>query len=316
MPVYQTSFNLPHQKGFYSGKVRDVYFLDNQILMSVTSDRISSFDHILPRPIPYKGQVLNQIAASFLRACANDVPNWLMETPDPNVSVGIHCEAIPLEMVIRGYLVGHAWRTYSSGERVLCGVRLPEGMIENQAFETPIITPATKAVEGHDEDISVEEILNRQIVSPSDWAILEKYTRKLYEIGTKMAAERGLILVDTKYEFGKTPDGRIVLIDEVHTPDSSRYFYAEGYAEKLEKGEPQRQLSKEFVREWLISEGFMGKEGQVMPQMPDEFVVQITNRYIELYEQLLGKKFEPSPLNEIEKRIESNCKNWIEKHYK
>lgn len=271
----------------------------------VASDRISAFDHILPRAIPYKGQVLNQIATHFLQATADIVPNWLDQIPDPNVAIGKACEPFKVEMVIRGYLVGHAWRTYQSGERTLCGVVLPEGMQENEAFPAPIITPATKAEEGHDEDISREDIIAQGIVSEADYIQLEQYTRALFQRGTEMAADRGLILVDTKYEFGKK-DGQIYLIDEIHTPDSSRYFYAEGYEDRLAKGERQKQLSKEFVREWLMAHGFQGKEGQLMPEMPDAFVWEISDRYIELYENITGKSFEKADTEHILQRIEQN----------
>lgn len=283
----RTNFSFTGQRGVYHGKVRDVYDLGDKVVI-IASDRISAFDHILPRPIPYKGQVLNLIARHFLDATAKEVPNWLIATPDPNVSIGLKCEPIKLEMVIRGYLAGHAWRTYSSGDRKLCGVVMPEGMVESQKFPAPIITPATKAEEGHDEDISKEEILAQGIVSEEIWGTLEMYTRKLFQIGTKMAFERGLILVDTKYEFGIAND-KIYLIDEIHTPDSSRYYYLEGYAERLVRGEKQKQLSKEFVREWLIDNGFQGKDGQIMPTMPDEFVWSVSDRYIELFKLITGK---------------------------
>ncbi len=285
----QTNFQFPGQTGFYRGKVRDVYAFDAHLLM-VASDRISAFDVVLPRSIPYKGQVLNQIAAHFLQATADVVPNWLLAVPDPNVSFGFRCEAIPVEMVVRGYLAGHAWRTYKSGLRTLCGVALPEGLRENDKLPQPIITPSTKAHEGHDEDISREEILSRGLVTEADYAQLERYSLALFERGTRMAAEHGLILVDTKYEFGKRGD-TLFLIDEIHTPDSSRYFYADGYETRQERGDVQRQLSKEFVREWLIANGFQGKEGQVIPEMSDAWVTQISERYIELFERLTGKVF-------------------------
>lgn len=303
--VQETHFQLPGQTNFYRGKVRDVYTLKADRLVMVASDRISAFDHILPRAIPYKGQVLNQIATHFLQATADIVPNWLDQIPDPNVAIGKACEPFKVEMVIRGYLVGHAWRTYQSGERTLCGVVLPEGMQENEAFPAPIITPATKAEEGHDEDISREDIIAQGIVSEADYIQLEQYTRALFQRGTEMAAERGLILVDTKYEFGKK-DGQIYLIDEIHTPDSSRYFYAEDYEDRLAKGERQKQLSKEFVREWLMAHGFQGKEGQLMPEMPDAFVWEISDRYIELYENITGKSFEKADTEHILQRIEQN----------
>ncbi|MBC7891810.1 MAG: phosphoribosylaminoimidazolesuccinocarboxamide synthase [Sphingobacteriaceae bacterium] len=285
----QTNFQFPGQTGFYRGKVRDVYAFDEHLLM-VASDRISAFDVVLPRAIPYKGQVLNQIAAHFLQATADVVPNWLLAVPDPNVSFGYRCEAFPVEMVVRGYLAGHAWRTYKSGLRTLCGMNLPEGLRENDKLPQPIITPSTKAHEGHDEDISREEILSQGLVTEADYAQLERYTLALFERGTRMAAEHGLILVDTKYEFGKRGD-TLFLIDEIHTPDSSRYFYAEGYDERQESGETQRQLSKEFVREWLIANGFQGKTGQVIPKMSDAWVTQISERYIELFERVTGKVF-------------------------
>jgi phosphoribosylaminoimidazole-succinocarboxamide synthase len=300
----ETKFNLPGQTAFYKGKVRDVYTVGDRLIM-VASDRISAFDHILPRPIPYKGAVLNQIAAHFLLATRDICPNWLLETPDPNVAIGVRCEPLRVEMVIRGYLAGHAARTYASGLRNLCGVTLPEGMRENDAFPEPIITPTTKADEGHDEDISREEILRQGIVSETDYVQMEAYTRALFQRGTEMAAQQGLILVDTKYEFGKK-DGKVVLMDEIHTPDSSRYFYADGYEERQQRGDKQRQLSKEFVREWLIAHGFQGKEGQQMPIMPDEFVAEITARYIELYEKVCGKSFVKDNSADLVTRIEKN----------
>ena len=305
-----THFRLPGQTAFYRGKVRDVYHLGDLLVM-VATDRISAFDHLLPRPIPYKGQVLNQIATHFLEATRDICPNWLEAAPDPNVAAGVACAPFRIEMVIRGYLTGHAWRVYRSGKRVLCGVPLPEGMKEHDPFPEPIITPATKAEEGHDEDISKEEILARGLATPEEYARLEEYTRRLFARGTQMAAERGLILVDTKYEFGKR-DGRIFLIDEVHTPDSSRYFYLEGYEERQREGLPQKQLSKEFVREWLMAHGFQGLEGQQMPEMPDAFVAQVSQRYIELYEQLTGKPFEPADTTRIEQRIERNILTYLQ----
>jgi len=304
-----SEFNFTGQQGVYHGKVRDVYDLDDQLVM-VASDRISAFDHILPRPIPFKGQVLNLIAKHFLNATRSEVPNWLIDTPDPNVSVGIKCEPIKLEMVIRGYLAGHAWRTYKSGERILCGVVMPDGMVEAQKFPTPIITPATKAEEGHDEDISEQEILTQGIITEDVWEELRDYTNKLFEIGTQMAKERGLILVDTKYEFG-VADGKIYLIDEIHTPDSSRYYYLDGYEDRLAKGEKQKQLSKEFVREWLMENGFQGKEGQTMPEMPDDFVWLVSDRYIELYEHITGQPFEKAESDNIERRISTNVEKWL-----
>ncbi len=306
MPISETQFELPGQTAFYRGKVRDVYSIGDRKLVMVASDRISAFDHILPRPIPHKGQVLNQIAAFFLEKTRSVAPNWLISTPDPNVSVGHRCEPIPLEMVIRGYLAGHAARTYASGKRELCGVALPDGLRENDRLPEPIITPTTKAAEGHDEDISEKMILEKGIVAPEIWAKMCELTRALFKKGSEMAAERGLLLVDTKYEFGFL-DGQIVLMDEIHTPDSSRYFYADGYAERQKSGEKQRQLSKEFVREWLIANGFQGLEGQKMPVMPDAFVEEISARYIELFEKMTGLKFKPSrskkPLERIEKAI-------------
>ncbi|MES2619934.1 MAG: phosphoribosylaminoimidazolesuccinocarboxamide synthase [Bacteroidota bacterium] len=287
--IRETDFHFPNQSNVYHGKVRDVYTIGDKLVV-VASDRISAFDHILPKPIPYKGAVLNQIAAHFLEATKDIVPNWLLSVPHPNVSIGKRCEPVRVEMVIRGYLAGHAAREYKAGKRILCGVNLPEGLKENDKLPSPVITPSTKAIEGHDEDISREEILNRNIVSEVVYAQMENYTRAIFERGQKIANERGLILVDTKYEFGIS-EGIVMLIDEIHTPDSSRYFYLEGYAERQAKGEPQKQLSKEFVREWLMANGFQGKEGQQMPDMPDEFVETISERYIELYDIVTGKKF-------------------------
>ena len=307
--IKNTNFNFPNQTDFYKGKVRDVYSFENQLVM-VASDRISAFDVVLPRAIPYKGQVLNQIAAHFLAATRDVVPNWLVATPDPNVSVGLKCETYPVEMVVRGYLAGHAWRTYQSGSRVLCGVLMPEGMKENDKVPTPIITPTTKAHEGHDEDISRDEILEQGLVTEADYIQLEKHTLALFAKGTEMAAQQGLILVDTKYEFGNK-DGQITLIDEIHTPDSSRYFYLEGYAERQNNNESQKQLSKEFVREWLIANGFQGKEGQNVPEMSDEWVYQISERYIELFERVTGKKFEKDDSGDILKRVENNINNYL-----
>lgn len=292
-------FQFPGQTAFYKGKVRDVYTISDQLLVMVASDRISAFDVILPRPIPYKGQVLNQIAAYMLQATKDICPNWLIDTPAPNVAVGKKCVPFRVEMVVRGNLTGHAWRTYESGKRILCGVPLPEGMKENDFFPSPIITPSTKADVGHDEDISREEIIARGIASEADYAQLEKYTLALFERGKQIAAKRGLILVDTKYEFGKIGD-TIYLMDEIHTPDSSRYFYADGYEERQQKGERQKQLSKEFVREWLIENNFMGKEGQTVPEMSDEWINTISKRYIELYEQVIGEKFIPQQLSDEE----------------
>ncbi|GGK82576.1 phosphoribosylaminoimidazolesuccinocarboxamide synthase [Rufibacter glacialis] len=287
----ETNFHFPQQTGFYRGKVRDVYYFQDKLAL-VATDRISAFDVVLPRAIPYKGQVLNQIAASFLEATASVVPNWVLRHPAPNVTIGRQCETFKVEMVIRGYLAGHAWREYSAGKRTLCGVPMPNGLQENDPFPEPIITPTTKAAEGHDEDISREEILRQGIVSEEDYLQLEAYTRALFQKGSELAAERGLILVDTKYEFGKA-DGILYVIDEIHTPDSSRFFYSEGYEERQKNQQPQRQLSKEFVRQWLIENGFQGKDGQQVPEMTDAKVTEISQRYIELYEQLLGKKFSP-----------------------
>ena len=302
----QTRFRLPNQTAFYRGKVRDVYTLSDGRLVMVASDRISAFDHVLPRPIPFKGQVLNQIAAHFLAKTADICPNWLISTPDANVAIGVACEPFKVEMVIRGYLAGHAARTYAQGGRSLCGVALPEGLKENDRLPEPIITPTTKASEGHDEDISRADIIKNGIVTAEDYAELERLTRALFQRGTEMAAAQGLILVDTKYEFGRTNDGKIVVIDEIHTPDSSRYFYTEGYEERQKKGEKQRQLSKEFVREWLMTNGFQGLEGQKIPIMPDDFVELTSNRYIELYERITGKTFEKSDTTDILKRIRKN----------
>lgn len=304
--LVNTDFKFPNQTAVYHGKVRDVYTIGNDTLVMVATDRISAFDVILPKGIPYKGQVLNQIASYFLDSTTDIVPNWKLATPDPMAAVGIKCEGFRVEMIIRGYLTGSAWREYQSGVRELCGVKLPEGMRENQRFPEPIITPTTKADAGHDENISREQIIAQGIVSEADYDQMERYTRLLFERGSKMAAEKGLILVDTKYEFGKH-DGKVYLIDEIHTPDSSRYFYAEGYQERFEKGLPQRQLSKEFVRQWLIDNGFMGKEGQTVPEMSDEFIKTVSDRYIELYEQLTGMPFEKAPEDtDTAKRITVN----------
>lgn len=301
-----TDFNFPGQTGVYHGKVRDVYSIGTDLLAMVATDRISAFDVVLPKGIPYKGQVLNEIASYFLDATADIVPNWKLATPDPMVSVGIRCEGFRVEMIIRGYLTGGAWREYQAGCRELCGVKLPDGMRENERFPEPIITPTTKADEGHDMNISREEIIAQGIVSAEDYEQMERYTRALFERGTRMGAEKGLILVDTKYEFGKH-NGKVYLIDEIHTPDSSRYFYAEGYEERFEKGEPQRQLSKEFVRQWLIDQGFMGREGEQVPEMTPDFVRSVSERYIELYEQLTGKPFVKAPATDnIADRIAVN----------
>jgi phosphoribosylaminoimidazole-succinocarboxamide synthase len=307
--VQNTDFHFPGQTGIYHGKVRDVYTVGDKLVM-VATDRISAFDHVLPRPIPFKGQVLNQLAVHFLEATRDIVPNWLTASPDPNVSVGKAAVPFKVEMVIRGYLTGHALREYKLGKRQLCGVSMPEGMKPNQAFDQPIITPTTKASEGHDEDISKDDILAHGIVSPEDYAILEKYTRALFQRGTEMAKDRGLILVDTKYEFGKSGD-EIILIDEIHTPDSSRYFLADDYHRDFEREMPVRQLSKEFVREWLIENGFQGKDGQKIPDMPDDFVWQISERYIDLYEKVTGKKFIKADTSEILARIESNVGRFL-----
>lgn len=308
--ITSSHFQFPGQVSVYNGKVRDVYTLENGLLVMVASDRISAFDHILPKGIPFKGQVLNQVATMFLDATKDIVPNWLIATPDPSVAVGYACEPVRVEMVIRGYLSGHAAREYKAGKRILCGVAMPEGMIENDKFPEPIITPATKAEEGHDEDISREDILAKGVVPEHIYLQMENFTRALFQRGTEMAAERGLILVDTKYEFG-IRNGEVILIDEIHTPDSSRYFYAEGYEERQKNGEPQKQLSKEFVRQWLIENGFQGLEGQQMPFMPDEFVNTITDRYIELYEKITGTKFEKSDTTDIQVRIQKNVDAYL-----
>lgn len=305
--VLETDFTLPNQTRFYRGKVRDVYFLDKQVVM-VTTDRVSAFDVILPRAIPFKGQVLNQIANYFLIATSDIVPNWVTNVPDPNVMIGLACDPFPIEMVIRGYLAGHSWRVYRDGGRTICGVTLPEGLRENDPLPEPIITPTIKAQEGHDEDISGEQILAQGLASEEDYRQLEQLTRQLYERGTHLARDRGLILVDTKYEFGKLED-KIHLIDEIHTPDSSRYFYAEGFEERQERGEPQKQLSKEFLRQWLISAGFQGLDGQTMPEMTDEVVNHISDRYVELYEKLLTTPFAREETDNLRQRIERNILN-------
>ncbi|WP_088654530.1 phosphoribosylaminoimidazolesuccinocarboxamide synthase [Geofilum rhodophaeum] len=308
--IVKTSYQFPGQKALYEGKVRDVYNINDDYLVMIVSDRISAFDVVLPKGIPYKGQVLNQIAAKFLDATADIVPNWKLATPDPMVTVGHFCEPFKVEMVIRGYLTGHAWREYKSGKRSLCGVPMPDGMVENQRFAEPMITPTTKADQGHDEDISREEIIASGLVSEADYLQLEEYTRALFARGTEMAEEMGLILVDTKYEFGKK-DGKIYLIDEIHTPDSSRYFYKEGYQERLDKGEQQRQLSKEFVRQWLIENGFQGKEGQSIPEMDAAFVTSVSERYIELYEKITGEAFEKASAADVQARIEKNVVSYL-----
>ncbi len=310
--INNTNFNFPKQKSVYKGKVREVYNINEELLVMIASDRLSAFDVIMPRQIPFKGQILNQIATKMMKDTEDIVPNWLLANPDENVAIGHLCEPFKVEMVIRGYLSGHAAREYKAGKRTLCGVAMPEGLKENDKFPTPIITPSTKADNGeHDEDISREEILAKGIVSEKDYIILEDYTRKLFARGTEIAKKRGLILVDTKYEFGKTKSGKIVLIDEIHTPDSSRYFYEEGYEKRQEKGEKQKQLSKEFVRQWLIENGFQGKEGQEIPEMSDEKISEISNRYIELYEQIIGEKFKKGETSDILNRIDKNVAQFL-----
>lgn len=308
--ITETNFNFPNQKKYYKGKVRDVYTIDDKMLVMIVTDRISAFDVVLPKGIPYKGQVLNQIAAKFLKATEDILPNWVIAVPDPMVTVGILCDTFKVEMVIRGYLSGHAWREYKAGKRIICGVTMPDGMKENDKFIEPIITPTTKASIGHDEDISKDDILKHGIVSKQDYEALEKYTRAIFQRGTEIAAKMGLILVDTKYEFGKK-DGIIYLIDEIHTPDSSRYFYMEGYEERQQKGEPQKQLSKEFVREWLMENGFQGKEGQKIPEMTDEIIKSISDRYIELYEKIVGEKFIKADMTNVLDRVEKNINNFL-----
>lgn len=310
--IIKTNFNFPGQQSVYHGKVREVYTLENDQLLMVATDRLSAFDVVMPKGIPYKGQILNQIATKMMKDTEDLVPNWLTATPDPNVAIGIACEPYKVEMVIRGYMSGHAAREYKAGKRVLCGVEMPKGMKENDKFPQPIITPATKAAMGdHDEDISREDIIARGIVSESEYLQLEDYTKKLFQRGSEIAAKRGLILVDTKYEFGKTKDGKIVLIDEIHTPDSSRYFYKEGYEDRQQKGEPQKQLSKEFVRQWLISEGFQGLEGQKVPIMSDEYIETVSERYIELYENITGETFVKADVSDIESRIIKNVAAYL-----
>ena len=310
--ITDTNFQFPGQLSVYKGKVREVYRLENDLLVMVATDRLSAFDVVMPKGIPYKGQILNQIATKMMRDTEDLVPNWLMATPDPNVAVGMACDPFKVEMVIRGYLSGHAAREYKAGKRVLCGIAMPDGMIENDKFPAPIITPATKAEMGdHDEDISREDILKRGIVSEEDYIVLEDYTRKLFQRGSEIAASRGLILVDTKYEFGKTKDGTIVLIDEIHTPDSSRYFYADGYSDRQERGEAQKQLSKEFVRQWLIANGFQGLEGQNVPFMNDEYIKTVSDRYIELYENITGEAFIKGDVSNIQERIKANVLNYL-----
>jgi len=311
--ITDTNFNFPGQLSVYKGKVREVYHLEGDLLAMIATDRLSAFDVVMPKGIPYKGQILNQIATQMMEATSDIVPNWLTATPDPNVAIGLKCEPFKVEMVIRGYLAGHAAREYKAGKRILCGVTMPDGMNENDKFPEPIITPATKAEMGdHDEDISKEDILKRGIVSKEDYKVLEDYTKKLFEFGTKISASRGLILVDTKYEFGKTSDGKIVLIDEIHTPDSSRYFYTDGYKERQERGEAQKQLSKEFVRQWLIGQGFQGLDGQKVPEMSDDYIRSVSERYIELYEKITGSKFVKADLTDIENRIEKNVLNYLD----
>jgi len=310
--ITESDFNFPGQLSVYHGKVRDVYTLKNDLVVMVASDRISAFDHVLPKGIPFKGQVLNQVATMFLDATKDIVPNWLLATPDPSVAVGLACEPIRVEMVIRGYLAGHAAREYAAGKRMICGVEMPEGLKENDRFPEPIITPASKAEEGHDEDISREEIIQKELVPEAIYLQMENYTRALFQRGTEIAAQRGLILVDTKYEFGLLND-KVILIDEIHTPDSSRYFYSDGYHERQIKGEPQKQLSKEFVRQWLMENGFQGLEGQTMPEMPEEFVQTITDRYIELYERISGNTFVKSETSDIANRIQTNVENYLNK---
>ena len=312
--ITTTDFNFPNQKSVYHGKVREVYNINDALLVMVATDRLSAFDVVMPKGIPYKGQILNQIATKFMELTQDIVPNWLVATPDPNVAVGHLCSPFKVEMVIRGYVSGHAAREYALGKRILCGVALPEGLKENDKFPTPIITPSTKADNGeHDEDISREDILAKGIVAEEDYVVLEKYTRALFQRGTEIAASRGLILVDTKYEFGKTKDGIIVLIDEIHTPDSSRYFYADGYQERQNNGEEQKQLSKEFVRRWLIENGFQGKEGQQIPEMTDEYIATVSERYIELYENIMGEKFVKADISDINNRIENNVLGYLNK---
>jgi len=312
--ITTTNFNFPGQKSVYRGKVREVYNINDELLVMVATDRLSAFDVVLPKGIPYKGQILNQIATRFMELTNDIVPNWLIATPDPNVAVGHLCEPFKVEMVIRGYLAGHAAREYASGKRTLCGVALPEGLKENDPFPMPVITPSTKADNGaHDEDISREDIISKGIVSEEDYRILENYTQALFQRGTSIAAGRGLILVDTKYEFGKTKDGKIVLIDEIHTPDSSRYFYAEGYQDRQDRGEAQKQLSKEFVRQWLIANDFQGKEGQQIPDMSEEYIKSVSDRYIELYENILGEPFAKADIADIDQRIEKNVLDFLKK---
>ncbi|HPS63358.1 MAG TPA: phosphoribosylaminoimidazolesuccinocarboxamide synthase [Bacteroidales bacterium] len=313
--LLKTEFQFPGQKSLYKGKVRDVYNINDRYLVMVASDRISAFDVVLPRGIPFKGQVLNQIAAKFLDATADICPNWKIATPDPNVTIGRFCKIYPVEMIIRGYLTGSSWRTYQKGARAICGVPVPDGMKEHQRFPEPIITPTTKAAEGHDEDITEEEILATGLIPADEYALIKRYTYELFRRGTEIAARQGLILVDTKYEFGKGEDGRIYLCDEIHTPDSSRYFYLEGYEARQERGEPQRQLSKEFVREWLMANGFMGREGQEVPAMSDDWIREISDRYIELFEGITGEKFTRSETSHLSTRVETNIREWLRSHH-
>lgn len=310
--LIKTRFNFPGQTNFYRGKVREVYTINNSIIVMVVTDRLSAFDVVMPKGIPYKGQILNQIALKMMKLTEDILPNWLIDSPDPNVSVGCLCEPFKIEMVIRGYLSGHAAREYNSGKRSLCGIKMPDGMKENDAFDTPIITPATKAKDGeHDEDISKEDIINRGLVSENDYKIMENYTKKLFKRGTEIARSKGLILVDSKYEFGKNSNGEIILIDEIHTPDSSRYFYEDGYEERQKKGIAQKQLSKEFVREWLISNNFQGIEGQTIPEISDEYALQVSERYIELYERIMGEAFVKENTINIEDRIKENLSDYL-----
>ena len=311
--ITKTNFNFPNQTNLYKGKVRDVYTVENDKLIMIASDRISAFDHVLPKGIPYKGQVLNQIAAKFLDATEDILPNWKESSPDPSVTIGKRCEPFKVEMVIRGYLTGHAWREYRSGKRLLCGVSMPENMVENEKFPSPIITPTTKADVGHDEDITRDEILNTNLVSEDDYLKLEEYTYALFARGTEIAKQKGLILVDTKYEFGKDSNGVITLIDEIHTPDSSRYFYLDGYEDRIKNNLPQKQLSKEFVRQWLIENGFQGKEGQVIPEMTEDYCNQVAERYIELYELITGDKFVKEDVSNVLNRVEQNISNYLNK---
>jgi len=311
--IVKTDFRFSGQKSVYKGKVRDVYNIDDEYLLMIVTDRISAFDVVLPKGIPYKGQVLNQIASKFLDATSDIVPNWKIASPDPNVTIGYKCSQYPVEMIVRAYLTGSSWRTYKGGARSICGIPLPDGMKEHQKFDKPIITPTTKAEQGrHDEDISAEEIIRTGLVSEDEYRLLEKYTMEIFLRGSQIAAEHGLILVDTKYEFGKK-EGRIYLIDEINTPDSSRYFYADGYQERFEKGLPQKQLSKEFVREWLMANNFQGKAGEKVPEMTDKFVNEVSERYIELYENIIGEKFIKADITDITKRIENNCKDFLQK---